>query len=112
VERLVMRNALLLDPEARSPEPGSLLIEGGRIAARLAAGEPVVADARAVDVGGRRLAPGFIDLHFHGALAFRGAEGFAEALNDAGKSLLCCIMEPRRSWPPPWPGPLRRSRRA
>jgi N-acetylglucosamine-6-phosphate deacetylase len=105
VERLVMRNALLLDPEARSPEPGSLLIEGGRIAARLAAGEPVVADARAVDVGGRRLAPGFIDLHFHGALAFRGAEGFAEALNDAGESLLrhgtTAFLATTLAWPAP-----------
>ena len=100
-----MRNALLLDPEARSPEPGSLLIEGGRIAARLGAGESVAADARAVDLGGRRLAPGFIDLHFHGALAFRGAEGFAEALNDAGENLLrhgtTAFLATTLAWPAP-----------
>ena len=100
-----MRNALLLDPEARSPEPASLLIEDGRIAARLAAGEPVAADARAVDVGGRRLAPGFIDLHFHGALGFRGAEGFAEALNDAGERLLrhgtTAFLATTLAWPAP-----------
>ena len=100
-----MRNALLLDPEARSPEPGSLLIEGGRIAARLGAGESVAAAARAVDLGGRRLAPGFIDLHFHGALAFRGAEGFAEALNDAGENLLrhgtTAFLATTLAWPAP-----------
>ena len=100
-----MRNALLLDPEARSPEPGSLLIEGGRIAARLGAGESVAADTRAVDLGGRRLAPGFIDLHFHGALAFRGAEGFAEALNDAGENLLrhgtTAFLATTLAWPAP-----------
>ena len=101
----MIRNALLLDPEARSPEPGSLLIEGGRIAARLGAGESVAADARAVDLGGRRLAPGFIDLHFHGALAFRGAEGFAEALNDAGENLLrhgtTAFLATTLAWPAP-----------
>lgn len=100
-----MRNALLLDPEARSPEPGSLLIEGGRIAARLGAGEPVSSDARTVDLGGCRLAPGFIDLHFHGALAFCGAEGFAEALNDAGESLLrhgtTAFLATTLAWPAP-----------
>jgi N-acetylglucosamine-6-phosphate deacetylase len=105
VDRLVLRNAVLLDPEARSPEPGSLLIDGGRIAARLGAGEAVEVDARGVDLGGRRLAPGFIDLHFHGALAFCGAEGFAEALNDAGESLLChgttAFLATTVAWPSP-----------
>jgi N-acetylglucosamine-6-phosphate deacetylase len=105
VERLVMRNALLLDPEAPAPAPGSLLIEGGRIVARLAVSEPIAADARAIDLGGRRLAPGFIDLHFHGALAFCGAEDFAEALDDAGERLLRHGTTAFLATTVAWPGP-------
>jgi N-acetylglucosamine-6-phosphate deacetylase len=88
VTRLWLRNAVLLDPEARAPAPGGLLIEGGRIAARLGAGEAAGADARSIDLGGRRLCPGFIDLHFHGALAFADADGFGAALDDAAAGLV------------------------
>ena len=100
-----MRNTVLLDPEARAPEPGSLLIEGGRIATRLGAGEPISSDTRIVDLRGCRLAPGFIDLHFHGALGFGGPEGFAQALNDAGESLLrhgtTAFLATTLAWPAP-----------
>jgi N-acetylglucosamine-6-phosphate deacetylase len=80
VSRVLLANAVLLDPEAGAPAAGSLLLEGGRIAARLSSGAPAPENAQQVDLAGRALAPGFLDLHHHGALAFAGAGGFAEAL--------------------------------
>ncbi|MEN8161255.1 MAG: hypothetical protein ABFS41_14380, partial [Myxococcota bacterium] len=70
MSRVALVNALLLDPEAAEPAPGGLLLEGERIAARLAAGEPAPESARRVDLAGRALAPGFLDVHYHGALVF------------------------------------------
>ena len=42
-------------------EPGLIAVEGGRIAA---AGEPRPGD-RVVDLGGRHLVPGLVDVHVH-----------------------------------------------
>ena len=58
--RLVVENALLWDPESAGPAPGGLLVEGGRIAAKLPIGEAGPPDAARVDLGGRAL--GFITL--------------------------------------------------
>lgn len=79
---------MLLDPEAAAPESGALLVVDGRIAARLRPGEAPSAQARSVDLAGRWLAPGFIDLHFHGGLIFPGAREPAHALDDAARSLV------------------------
>jgi N-acetylglucosamine-6-phosphate deacetylase len=78
--RRLLRNCLLLDPEALEPAPGGLLIEAGRIVAKLPAGEPGPEDAERVDLGGRAVAPGFIDLHFHGETIFHQPAGAAEAV--------------------------------
>lgn len=67
--RLLLRHALLLDPESDGAEPGELLIEDGRIRARLRPGAGPE-DAEAVDLEGRGLAPGFLDLHHHGRAVF------------------------------------------
>jgi N-acetylglucosamine-6-phosphate deacetylase len=88
VERVVLREALLLDPEAGRPSPGGLLLRGDRIEARLAAGERGPEDARAEDLGGRALAPGFLDLHFHGSLIFHDAAGFAASLTASSAELV------------------------
>jgi N-acetylglucosamine-6-phosphate deacetylase len=53
---------LVLPDEIR---PGSLVVRGGRIAT---AGRPGAAKPGALDLRGGFLAPGFIDLHVHGAL--------------------------------------------
>lgn len=45
----------------------ALLIEGGRIAS-LTAPDSLAADVPRLDVGGRLIAPGFVDIHTHGAL--------------------------------------------
>jgi N-acetylglucosamine-6-phosphate deacetylase len=80
VPSLLLRNALLLDPEAPEPEPGCLLLEGERIAARLGADAAVPPDATCVDLQGAQVAPGFLDLHLHGELAFAPSDRVHEAL--------------------------------
>ena len=105
MNRVVLRNAVLLDPETPSPETGDLLLEGGRIAARLGTGERAGSDARNLDLAGSRLAPGFIDLHFHGALAFRDASDFEVVLDDAARSLMrhgtTAFLATTVAWPAP-----------
>jgi N-acetylglucosamine-6-phosphate deacetylase len=86
--RLLLDDALLLDPEAPSASPGRLLIEDGRIVARLRSGDPTPGDVRRVDLGGRKLAPGFLDLHFHGSLIFENPAGFGAALRRDGAEML------------------------
>lgn len=80
MERVCLREAVLLDPEADRPSPGGLLLRGDRIEARLAAGERGPEAARSVELGGRGIAPGFLDLHFHGSLVFHDAAGFRSSL--------------------------------
>jgi N-acetylglucosamine-6-phosphate deacetylase len=85
---LLLRNAVLLDPEAERPEAGSLLLEGGRIRARLRASDAAPAAADCVDLDGRQIAPGFIDLHFHGSLIFARPVEYAAALARDSESLI------------------------
>lgn len=66
--RVWLHNGVLLDPEAPASAEGALLVVDGRIAERRGAGAPP--DALCVDLAGRALAPGFLDLHYHGALVF------------------------------------------
>lgn len=75
--RCLLDDAILLDPEASLPTPGSLLVEDGRIAARLPTGS-AVSDVRRHTLQGRMLAPGFLDIHYHGGLVFD-----ADQLDDA-----------------------------
>ncbi len=88
VTRQLLRNCLLLDPEAELPTPGCLLLEDGRIAARLGPGEDRPADAEPLDLGGKAVAPGFLDLHFHGSMIFHEAAGLRAALASDSASLL------------------------
>jgi N-acetylglucosamine-6-phosphate deacetylase len=79
MRRILLENALLLDPEARSARPGALLVEGERIAAVLGPGESLP-DAERIDLAGRSLAPGFVDLHYHGSFPFGGDAQLHDAL--------------------------------
>lgn len=88
MERLVLEAAALLDPEARTESAGALVIENGRIAARVAPGSPAPEGARGIPLAGLALAPGFIDLHYHGALIFTAPEDAGRALRVAGEALL------------------------
>jgi N-acetylglucosamine-6-phosphate deacetylase len=102
MSRVALVNALLLDPEAAEPAPGGLLVENGRIAARLAPGE-APEGAERVTLGGRALAPGFLDLHYHGALVLGAPERAAEATREAARELLACgvtgFLPTTLAWP-------------
>jgi len=85
---LRLENALLLDPEREAPALGTILVEGGRIRAVLRPGEPAPEAAERVDLAGRALAPGFLDLHFHGELVFAAARGMPDVLARSARALL------------------------
>lgn len=86
--RLVLENALLLDPEEPEPLAGALLLEDGRIAARFPGGTPPPEDAARVDLGGDRLCPGFLDLHYHGGLVFHAPHDAALSMRHASADML------------------------
>src|SRR5262245_12692694 len=85
--RVVLQGAEILDPEAGSPGPGSLLLEGERIAARLGPRVAGPEDARRVDLSGLSIAPGLIDLHHHGRVIFSRPRGLRAALEIDAASL-------------------------
>lgn len=85
---LLLANALLLDPEEAAPSPGALLVEDGRIRARLEVDAAEPAADRRVDLGGRAVAPGFLDVHYHGRLVFGAAAEAGSALREASAALL------------------------
>ena len=87
MHRIWLRDAVLADPEASADVAGSLLIEDGRIAARLGANDPAPADGEAISLAGARLAPGFVDVHFHGELAACALDDALGALRRASASL-------------------------
>jgi N-acetylglucosamine-6-phosphate deacetylase len=101
----LLENALLLDPEADRAEAGSLLVESGRIVARRRGGEPRPESALRVDLGGRQLAPGFLDLHFHGSLVFAAPDASHDALQAASASLArhgtTAFLATSVAWPEP-----------
>jgi len=61
VTAILFSNARLIDPEAGTDGPGSLLVRDGRIGGRGAPDEAAPEGAEIVDCGGRVLAPGLID---------------------------------------------------
>ena len=65
---VLLRSANVLIPGGRI-EPVDVLLEGGRIAAVAASIEPPES-AETIDLAGRTLAPGFIDVHVHGGGGF------------------------------------------
>ena len=80
MSRVLLENGLLLDPEQPAPMAADLLLEAGVIADRLPRGAPRPAAVERFDLHGLAVAPGFIDLHFHGASVFG-------APHDAGSTL-------------------------
>jgi imidazolonepropionase-like amidohydrolase len=61
---LVLTNARIVDPSSRTITEGSLWIQGGRIVGR-GATPPAGVDARRIDVQGKWVIPGLVDLHTH-----------------------------------------------
>lgn len=86
-EGILIRNARLFMPTGVY-DPGWLLTEGGEIRA-LGPGRPPAFDAaqisREVDGGGRRLLPGFIDLHVHGAVGYEVMDANQEGIREMAR---------------------------
>ena len=103
--RILLRNALLLDPESPAPQAASLLLDEGRIAARLAADAIGAGDAVVIDLGGLHVAPGLIDIHWHGSLGAAAPEGLAAALGEASRERVregvTAFVPTTMSWPAP-----------
>lgn len=70
-------NARLIFPDHIEPQ-AHLRVSGGRIAAAAPALSPEPGET-IIDLGGRYLAPGFIDMHIHGALGRDAMEATPEA---------------------------------
>jgi N-acetylglucosamine-6-phosphate deacetylase len=85
--RVLLRNAEVLDPEGDAPSRGNVLLEDGRIRAHLRPDDAAPDDAVAFDLDGLRLAPGFVDLHFHGSAVFFDASSAGGALRVDSASL-------------------------
>jgi len=84
---VLLRGAELLDPEADAPGAGSLLLEAGRIAARLARGAATPPDTLEIELSGLAVAPGFLDLHHHGRVIFSDAADLDLALSHDAMTL-------------------------
>src|SRR3990172_4141210 len=78
--RVLISGAELLDPEAGRAGPGALLLENGRILAKLPVGSALPGDTHRVELPGLAVAPGFLDLHHHGRVIFSDAMGLGSAL--------------------------------
>ncbi len=76
-KKTVIKNGRVITP-FRVIERGSLLIDGGKIAA-VAENDIDVEGAEVIDAGGRYISPGFIDLHVHGG----GGHDFMDGTEDA-----------------------------
>jgi imidazolonepropionase-like amidohydrolase len=75
---LVLTNAKIVDPSSRTVVDGSLWITNGRIAGR-GANVPAATPGERIDVHGRWIIPGLVDLHTHsfGNMALGGVvDGF------------------------------------
>ena len=79
---MLVRNVTLVLPDRLVPG-GSLRTRGDRIEAVAADGEPLepLPGEEVVEGGGAYLAPGFVDLHVHGAVHRDTMEGSAEAFD-------------------------------
>ncbi len=101
--RILLENCTLLDPDAPAPAPGCLLIEAGRIVDRLPEGEAV--DAQRVDLGGLHLAPGFVDVHYHGRFVLSAPEQYGELVRGTGAELAAqgttAYLPTTVAWPAP-----------
>ena len=86
-ERLAIKTHRLITP-LQDLRDAVILIEGKKIASVGSQGNiPIPDSAKVIDVGDRIVAPGFIDLHHHGAVGVLAADG-AEATKKIGQHLV------------------------
>lgn len=80
---ILFQNARLIDPEAQTDAPGSLLVQGGRIAGHGSTEEAAPEGAAVIDCRGRALAPGLIDW---GVKIGEPGERHKESFRSAGRA--------------------------
>lgn len=76
---LLIRNATLLQPAGVGARSW-LLADGGRIQAIGVGDAPDLDGVEIIDAGGLILLPGFVDIHFHGAMGHEAMDGQPEAI--------------------------------
>lgn len=81
MDDLLFHGGALCTPEGYLPR-GWLRVAGGRIAALGAGDPPAERGVRRVDLAGRFLAPGLIDVHVHGALGYDTMDATPAALRE------------------------------
>ena len=86
--KLALSGAKIVDPERGEALGATLLVEGERIVETLREGEAPSPDWEQVDLSGRTLAPGFIDIHFHGELMVVPPVEFGAALERASQRMV------------------------
>ena len=79
MEQFVITNALVYTGHRFAPR--EVYVENGRVA-QLAKKVNAPADCPRLDLGGKRLVPGFIDIHTHGAAGVDVNAATTEQLND------------------------------
>jgi N-acetylglucosamine-6-phosphate deacetylase len=84
---LLLLGARLLDPEGKAPPDGVVSIRMGRIAGIHPPGQRLP-HGRSVDLRGAYLAPGFVDLHYHGSLVLRDVAGWEASVRVSAASLV------------------------
>ncbi|MCC7355244.1 MAG: N-acetylglucosamine-6-phosphate deacetylase [Anaerolineae bacterium] len=81
--RTLITNGTIITP-ARLWEGGAILVEGGRIASIGRRDDfGTLPDAEIMDATGHWVAPGYVDVHVHGAVGRDMMEGTAEAISTA-----------------------------
>jgi N-acyl-D-amino-acid deacylase len=104
---LVFRNATLIDGTGAPAASGDLAVHQGRIA--LAGRVPQSAGREEIDLGGKALAPGFIDVHTHDdrallanpPMAMKASQGVTTVVvGNCGVSLAPLVLDGRTPPPP------------
>lgn len=86
--RTILANGTVITP-IRALHSSSVIVEGGRIAAVLPSDQVEMQEQdRVIDVGGAYVAPGFIDIHTHGAGGHDFMDGSVEAIMEAARTHL------------------------
>jgi N-acetylglucosamine-6-phosphate deacetylase len=98
-QRVVLINGRIVLPDAMSDD-GVVLIESGKILA-ITGRDAIGSDTYSIDVNGRLITPGLIDIHTHGALGHTFNEPTAEAFETIcaenvrhGVTSLCAAIAP------------------
>jgi N-acetylglucosamine-6-phosphate deacetylase len=98
-QRIALINGRIVLPDA-IVDDRALVIENGKIAA-IAEVDTIGSDAHSIDVGGRWITPGLIDIHTHGALGHTFNEPTHEAFTTIcaenarhGVTSLCATLAP------------------